>query len=213
MEKVKGKLRLKIIIAIIILSIIIFIGFLIYENSDLSKDYYYFLQDGEYEKAYEKAKNESEKQEIIKQNAVAYACKLTFNGNTSLIISSKLEKAWYDKDKNIVLYLTNEDFSSSNNKVYVYVTFKEKNQDYECVCVSKSPISSNNILLTDEYTSKATDAKYQSIGNEIIKQSMANKMNEIMATENLLKDRTIGNINGYFNLVTLNTIELFKPNN
>ena len=211
----KKKVNFKIIIPIVIIIAIVIVaivGILIYSNSDLSKDYYYFLQSGDYQKAYKKAKNDSEKQEIIQQNAVAYACKIAFNGNISLIIGSKLENAWYDKNKNIVLYLTNEDYSSLNNKTYIYITYKEDTQDYECVCVSRSPVYKDNISLTDKYSSTATNSTYASIGNEIIRQGMANKMNEIMATENIIQSRTIGNVNRYFNLAILDTVELFKPN-
>ena len=210
-KKVNFKIIIPIVIAITIV-IVAVVGKIIYSNSDMSKDYYYFLQSGDYEKAYEKAKNDNEKQEIIQQNVVAYACRLAFNGNVSLAIGSKLENAWYDKDKNIVLYLTNEDYSSSHNKVYIYMTYKEDTQDYECVCVSRSPVSKDNISLTDKYSSTATNSTYASIGNEIIRQGMASKMNEIMATENVIQSRTIGNINRYFSLAILDTVELFKVN-
>lgn len=211
MEKEKKKFNLKVIIPIVITIIVILGGFIFYKTSDLSKDFYYFLQDGEYEKAYEKAKNDNEKQEIIQQNAVAYVCKLAFQNNVSLSVGTKLENAWYDTDKRIVLYLSNEDYNT-NNELYLYFTYKEEIKDYEWVCGSKAPILEENITLSKDYSSTATNSKYANIGNSFLKQSAVNKMNEIMTSKNQIQSRTIGNVNRYFSLAILDTVELFKTN-
>lgn len=211
MEEKKKKINLKILVPIIAIVIIIVGGIIFYNNSEISKDYYYFLQDGYYQKAYEKAKNDEEKNEIIQQNAIAYTCKKIFSTNYSLTLGTKLENAWYDKNKNIVLYLSNSDYPNTSNKVYVLFYYKEKEEDYEWVCLSKSPIFEQNISLSENYSSKAENAKYAAIGNSFFKQTFAKEMNEMMNKENEMQIRTIGNVNAYFNLGTLNSVTLFKP--
>lgn len=187
-------------------------GIVFYKNSDLSKDYYYFLQDGEYQKAYEKAKNDNEKQEIIKQNAVEYVCKLAFNGNTILTSGSKLENAWYDSEKNIVIYLSNEDYTNGN--AYLYFAFNQENKDYDFVCISKKPISIDNITLSDTYTAGIKNSGYenaiQKIAIDTLKKNLPDKLSKIMTSENEIGRRNRANIQGNITLVQLNNITLLN---
>lgn len=208
MEEKKKKFNLKIIVPIAVIIAVVFVGFLFYETSDLSKDYYYFLQYREdYAKAYEKAKNDSERLEVIQQNAIAYVCRLLSGDQYSYMAETKLKNAWYDKDKRIVLHLS---FSTSDN-IYAYFTYKEDTKNYEMVCLSESPISEANLLLSDDYSATVTNNKGANLANAIIKQSVIEKMSEIMTKGNEVKSRTIGNVNAYFNTRTLSEVTLFKP--
>lgn len=216
MEKKKNNKKLIIIIAIVFIVIVAIIsGIVFYKNSDLSKDYYYFLQDGEYQKAYEKAKNENEKQEIIKQNAVEYVCKLAFNGNTILTSGSKLENAWYDNEKNIVIYLSNEDYT--NGSAYLYFSFNQKNKDYDFICISKKTISIDNITLSDTYTTGIKNSGYekaiQKIAIDTLKKNLPDKLSKIMTKENEIGRRNRANIQGKITLIQLNDSSLLDVEN
>lgn len=215
MEKEKKKLNFKIIIPVVIVLIVVLVGFIFYKNSDLSKDYYYFLQDGEYQKAYDKAKSDNERQEIIKQNAVEYVCKLAFNNDSMLTISSKLENAWYDSEKNIVIYLSNEDYS--NGKAYLYFAYKQEEKDYDFVCISKDPISIDNITLSDTQTAGIKNSGYsnaiQKIAIDTLKKNLPDKLSKIMTTENEIGRRNRANIQRKITLYKLKDTTLLNIEN
>lgn len=211
MDKKKRKLVLKIVIPIVLVLVVgIIVAVVVYKNSDSdsSEDYYYFLQDGYYEKAYEKAENDEEKQEIIKQNAVEYVCSLVFTKNTqlkSVMDDTKLANAWYDDDKNIVILFA--DRTNESDKIYLYYSFSQESQDYDFVCASKDPITIDNISLADTYTNKIKNSDYKDFASYALytlKSKLPEKLENIMAEKNKLEKRNIANIQRKITLDLLN---------
>lgn len=215
MEKEKKKLNLKIIIPVV--SAIVFVIATIITLSLTTKifwDYEKYMDNGDFEQAYSKAKNEKEKNSVIKANAIAYVTLSATNTreNNAITGSSTLINAWYDKDKNIVVCLRSM-LNSSN--YYLYFAYSESKQDYDFVCISKDPITIDNITLADNYTAGVKNSGYssgtQQLAINALKSKLPEKLEQIMTNENRVVRET--NVTNYLitNFVKLNkNIELLK---
>lgn len=189
MEKEKKKLNLKIIIPIIVaIVVIIAIIIILSLTTKVFWNYFDYIDNGEFEQAYSKAKSENEKNSVIKANAIAYVTMpIVTSGEYENILknTSTLIDAWYDKDKNIVICLRNT-LTSSN--YYFYFAYSESEKDYNFVCISKDPITIDNITLADSYTNGIKNSGYekpiQNIAITTMKQKLPEKLSAIMTNEN-----------------------------
>lgn len=224
MEKEKKKLNLKIIIPIVIaIVVIIAIIIILSLKTKIFWNYFDYIDNGEFEIAFEKAKNEEERNSVIKANAIAY---VTLSAVTSGDYKDKdlvkyedyctctINEAWYDKDKNIVICLRS--ITTSTN-YYLYFAYSESKKDYDFVCISKDPITIDNITLADNYTKGVKNSGYgkpiQKIAIDTMKKKLPEKLAEIMTKENRVVRET--NITDYLltNFVKLDKdIELLKVN-
>ena len=90
------------------------------------------LNEGDYEKAYKKAKK-SEKENILEENLMVTLCaeaKENFKNEDSL----KLREAYFDKDTHrIVLRIQGTNTYGGEVNSYWFYTFSEKDNKYSCV--------------------------------------------------------------------------------
>lgn len=170
-------------VAIIIIVTIIIIGSI---KIIRSNNYEKYLQNGDYETAYEKC-NKNKRNEIIKENAVAYAFNFLL-GDEQIMASPKLISAWCDEEKNVVLYFSS---TSTKNNSYVYATFNKEQKKYVFECVTGDPINANNIIFGSD---EANNSSYFNI----IADTIINYINNIKKTENKLDNGSIENINSLF---------------
>lgn len=194
MEEKKKKLNLKIVIPVVIaILVIVAVIFILSMTTKVFWSYRDYINNGEFEKAYTKAKNEEEKEIVIKTNAIAYVSLLAVNtgDNKDITTYSTLIDAWYDNNKNIVVCLRSM-LSSSNH--YLYFAYSESKKDYDFVCISKDPITIDNITLADSYTNGVKNSSYSSAIQEIaintMKQKLPDKLSSIMTNENKVSEAT-----------------------
>ena len=204
MEQEKKKLNLKIIIPIVIAIVVIVAVIIILSlTTKVFWNYFDYIDNGEFETAFEKAKNESERNSVIKANAIAYVTlsAVTSGEHKDLVkyenyCTCTLTNAWYDKDKNIVICLRS--ITTSSN-YYLYFAYSESKKDYDFVCISKEPITIDNITLADSYTKGIKNSGYekpiQKIAMDTMKKKLPEKLSEIMISENRVVRET--NITDY----------------
>ena len=185
MEQEKKKLNLKIIIPIVVAVMVAIVGIILIVTNKGIWDY---IDKGDFEQAYEKAKNEEEKNSVIKANAIAYVTSLTMNNRdlyTSLSYLFAIKDAWYDTDKNLVLYIRD---GIKEEEFYLYYGYNESKKDYDFVCKSDHPITIENITLADSYTKGIKNSGYSTAIQEytitILKQKLPEKLAGIMTKEN-----------------------------
>ena len=213
MEQEKKKINLKIIIPIVVV-IVAIVGII---SIVTNKGIWDYIDKGEFEQAYEQAKNEEERNSVIKANAIAYVTALTMNNSdiyTSVSYIFVIKDAWYDNDKNIVLYIRD---GIKEEEFYLYYGYNESKKDYDFVCKSDHPITIENITLADSYTNGIKNSGYSTAVQEytitILKQKLPDKLAGIMTKENrITREVNISNylLSGYVPLE--DNISLLKTN-
>lgn len=214
MEQEKKNLNFKIIIPIVAAVIVAIVGIILLVTN---KGIWEYIDKGEFEQAYEQAKNEEEKSSVIKANAIAYVTALTMNNSdiyTSTSYIFVIKDAWYDNDKNIVLYIRD---GIKEKEFYLYYGYNENKKDYDFVCKSDHPITIENITLADSYTIGIKNSGYstavQNYAITILKQKLPDKLARIMTNENrITREVNISNylLSGYVQLknnITLLNVE------
>ena len=188
MEKEKKKLNLKIIIPIVAAIVIVaVVGIVLLVNYSNNRIWNY-IDKGEFEQAYKVAKNNEQKNSVIKANAIAYVASLTTDYLDVNMENSDLtiKDAWYDKDKNIVLHIRN---FVKDTEIYVYYAYSESNKNYDMVCLFTQPITIDSIILEDKYTSgiknSSTSKAVQEIAIATLKQKLPEKLKGIMREVNI----------------------------
>lgn len=219
MEKEKKKFNLKIIIPIIVAIVVLIAVIIILSlTTKVFWNYEDYMDNAEFEMAYEKANTDEERNSVIKANAIAYVTLNVVNDSDVFDpYTTDLMNAWYDKDKNIVICL--KDVVSSIN-YYLYYAYSESEKDYNFVCTfgtdtgeqiedTDKLIDTDNIFLADSYTEGIESSEYsstiQAIAIEAMKQKLPEKLSEIMDNENRITRET--NVTNY---IMINYVEIDK---
>lgn len=161
------------------------------------------LAQGEYEKAYKKAKSK-EKEDIEAENLIAVLCNDVIEGYKDPS-SFELRDAWYDRDKKVVVLKTGGKNSYGGIVFsYDYFTYSEDKEKYEYYCSLSD--------LKKEETSKYDD--YEETIEKILKNAARSVVSEVINDDDCkLSNDRVKNINHLFKEDKLDEIELINVNN
>lgn len=195
----KNKIK-KLVIILVVAIILIFIGIKVAPKIFVSTET--LLEQGEYEKAYKKAKG-NEKQKIANENLIAVLCKDVIEAYKDPS-SFDLRDAWIDTDKKVVVMKTGGKNSYGGIVFsYDYFTYDEKENKYEYYCSLSS-------LQKEEY-SRYDD--YDESLEKILKNAARSVVSEVIKKDKYkLSNDNIKNINNLFKQDLLDSIQLLNVN-
>ena len=207
----KKILIIGIVIAVVIIAII---GIIL----TTSKDYKYFLQVGDYEKAYSKAKNEEEKQIVIEQNSIDYMNRSVMKKADVLADQMRIEKGWYNKENNYFL-LAYRDID--NNLIYEYFVYNTENKSYNISCSALNEVTIDKIEIADKSITEKMKSSVKSngyssavadLGEYTLKKMLVEALNDIMKNENVINNNSIINANHFIEVKDFQDIPLLIAN-
>lgn len=210
MEKNKKGLLIAVISIIVI--VLIVVGLILFVN--MNKNFDYYLSNGQYKEAIEKAKSDEEKQYVKEQNAIDYINRKAFSKAPVLSDQMWIEKAWLNKENNCLL-LAYRDID--NNLIYEYFNYNTEKKDYNVVCsavnditIEKIEISDKSIItnMRDSVKSYGYSSGVADLGEYTLKKTLTETLTKIMAEENLVDKNCIENVNNFSKNKITEEIEL-----
>lgn len=197
-KKINPKKMIVIVIAIVISIALILVGKTVIPKIFVSADEY--LAQGNYEKAYDKAKKD-QKEDVLIENLIATICA---EAKTSLKNedSFKLRQAWYDKNEDrIVLRIQGKNSFGGDVTNYWYYTFDDEEQEYQ-LWTTVSDFEEEETYSWDD-TSEILEKILTNAAKEIIQEIIEKKENE-------LDSKMIDRINELNSQKLLDDVELLE---